>query len=493
MKSGFPDGFLWGGAVASSQVEGGWNEGGKGLDTQDLRYFDARWTPEERKMQSNRRINHIKRLAALVDARSKSPSIEHYPFRHGVDMYHRWREDIELFSELGIKVFRTSISWSRIFPNGDDEAPNEEGIAFYRAMFEACQSHGIKVFVTMLHYNIPVHLIEAYGGWKSRKTVDAFVTYARTLFERLGDVVDFWLPFNEINAARFNPYNGVCLVEDEEGEDYNQAIFQCLHHQFIANARVVGLAHALVPGKPVGAMIARFTTYPATCRPNDVMQMILDDQYSNWFYLDVMARGKYPAYMDRYFEKTGIRIEKEPGDDEVLAANTVDFTAFSYYFSQVSTTDQGWAKTEGNLVMANQNPYLETSEWGWQKDPVGLRVTLNQVYDRYGLPVFIAENGLGAVDVIEEGGSIHDPYRIDYLRSHIEQMREAIIDGVDLIGYTMWGFMDLVSCGSMEMKKRYGVIYVDLDDEGHGTGERFKKDSFAWYQKCIASNGDDLD
>lgn len=492
MRTGFPEGFLWGGAVASSQVEGGWNEGGKGIDTQDLRYFDAQWTSAERKLQYNRRINHEKRVIALEDARSEHPSVEHYPFRHGADMYHRWREDVELFAELGLKVFRTSISWSRIFPNGDDGCPNEEGIAFYREMFEACQARGIKVFVTILHYNIPVHLVEAYGGWKSRKTVDAYVRYARTLFERLGDVVDFWLPFNEINAGRFNPYNGVCLVEDEEGSDYNQAIFQCLHHQFIANARTVELAHRIVPGKPVGAMIARFTTYPATCRPDDVMQMILDDQYSNWFYLDVMVRGEYPAYMDRYFNKTGIHIEMEPGDEGLLAANTVDFTAFSYYFSQVSTTDQGWSKTEGNLVMANKNPYLETSEWGWQKDPVGLRVTLNQVYDRYGLPVFIAENGLGAVDVLEQDGTIHDPYRIDYLRAHIEQMREAVIDGVDLLGYTMWGFMDLVSCGSMEMKKRYGVIYVDLDDEGHGSGNRLKKDSFGWYQKCIASNGEDL-
>lgn len=492
MRTGFPEGFLWGGAVAASQVEGGWNEGGKGLDTQDLRYFDAAWTPEERRLLKNRRMSHRKLLEALSDARGGEGSTEHYPFRHGSDMYHRWREDIELFAEMGIKVYRTSISWARIFPNGDDEDVNEEGIRFYREMFELCHEKGIKVFATMLHYAVPVHLIEAYGGWKSRKTVDAYVRYARTLFERLGDVVDFWLPFNEINAGRFNPYNGVCLVEDEEGEGYNQAIFQCLHNQFIANALTVQAAHEMLPGVPVGAMIARFTTYPATCKPDDVMQMILDDQYSNWFYLDVMARGAYPAYMERYFDKTGIEIAMEAGDEELLAGNTVDFTAFSYYFSQVSTTDQGWAKTEGNLIMSNRNPYLETSDWGWQMDPVGLRITLNQVYDRYQLPVFIAENGLGAVDVLEEG-CVHDQYRIDYLRSHIEQLREAIIDGVEVLGYTIWGFIDLVSCGSMEMKKRYGLIYVDLDDEGHGTGARMRKDSFAWYQKCIESNGRNLE
>ena len=303
--------------------------------------------------------------------------------------------------------------------------------------------------------------------------------------------MDLWLPFNEFNAGRFNPYNGVCLVEDQE-ENYDQAIFQCLHNQFVANARTIEAGHRILPGSMIGGMIARFTTYPATCRPNDVMQMILDDQYSNWFYLDVMARGKYPAYMNRYFEKLGITIEMEPGDLEVIAKNRIDFTAFSYYFSQVSTTDQGWEKTAGNLVMANKNPYLESSDWGWQMDPVGLRVTLNQVYDRYGLPVFVAENGLGAHDVVEADGSIHDEYRIAYLREHIRQMKEAVKDGVDLMGYTMWGFIDLVSCGSMEMSKRYGVIYVDQDDAGQGSLKRSKKDSFAWYKKCIATNGDDL-
>ncbi len=488
MRTGFPEGFLWGGAMASSQAEGGWNQGGKGLDTQDLRYFDPNWTAEERKLKTNRRMNDAKFQAALA-----TDDEEHYPFRHGIDFYNRWEEDLDLFQELGMKVLRTSICWARIFPNGDDPEPNAEGIKFYQDLFDGCHARGIKVFATMLHYNIPVSLVQRYGGWKSRKTVEAYARYTKTLFEQLGDRVDYWLPFNEFNAGMFNPYNGVCLVEDQEGEDYKQNIFNCLHNQFIANALTIKQGHKILPGSMIGGMIARFTTYPATCHPDDVMQMILDDQYSNWFYLDVMARGEYPAYMERYFEHQGVTINFEPGDKELLAENTIDFTAFSYYFSQVSTTQQGWEKTEGNLVMANKNPYLETSEWGWQKDPVGLRVTLNQVYDRYQLPVFIAENGLGAFDTVEADGSIHDPYRIDYVRSHVQQMKEAVIDGVDLIGYTMWGFIDLVSCGSMEMSKRYGVIYVDLDDAGHGTLARSKKDSFYWYQKCIASNGEDLD
>lgn len=486
MLKGFREDFLWGGAIASSQADGAYNEGNKGLDTQDLRYFDAKWTKEERALKVNRRMSDEKYRKALKD-----DDVVHYPFRWGIDFYHRYKEDIKLFAELGIKILRTSINWARIYPNGDDELPNEEGLQFYIDLFDECHKYGIKVFATILHYNIPVHLVEKYGGWKSRKTVEFYVKYAKTLFERIGNRVDYWLPFNEFNAGRFNPYNGVCLIEDQE-QNYNQTIFQCLHHQFIANALTIKAGHEILPGSMIGGMIARFTTYPATCHPNDVMQMILDDQYSNWFYLDVMARGKYPAYMERYFERENIVIEKQADDDELLKNNTIDFTSFSYYFSQVSTVSQGWEKTSGNLIMANKNPYLESSEWGWQKDPVGLRITLNQIYDRYQLPVFIAENGLGANDILERDGSIHDPYRIDYLRSHIEQMKEAVKDGVDLIGYTMWGFIDIVSCGSMEMSKRYGVIYVDQNDEGNGSLNRFKKDSFYWYKKVIESNGEDL-
>ena len=353
MRTGFPENFLWGGAIAASQADGAYDSGGKGLDTQDLRYFDATWTKEERAMKKNRRMNNEKYLKALTDK-----DIVHYPFRWGIDFYHKYKEDIQLFSELGIKILRTSINWARIYPNGDDENPNEEGIQFYIDLFDECHKHGIKVFATILHYNIPVNLIEKYGGWKNRKTVDFYVKYATTLFERLGNRVDYWLPFNEFNAGRFNPFNGVCLVEDQE-EDYVNTIFQCLHHQFIANALTVKAGHEILPGSMIGGMIARFTTYPATCHPDDVMQMILDDQYSNWFYLDVMARGKYPAYMERYFEKENIHIVKEAMDDEILRNNTIDFTSFSYYFSQVSTVQQDWEKTSGNLIMANKNPYLE--------------------------------------------------------------------------------------------------------------------------------------
>lgn len=486
MKKGFQEDFLWGGAIASSQAEGAFNEDGKGLDTQDLRYMDPSWTKEQRADKKFKRMT-IKKFEEAI----KEDGLGKYPFRWGIDFYHKYKEDLALFEEMGMKIFRTSISWARIFPNGDDDVPNEEGIKYYIDLFDECHKRGMKVFATILHYNIPVNLVIKYGGWKNRKTIDFYVRYAKVLFERIGNRVDYWLPFNELNAGKFNPYNGVCLIEDAE-EDYENAIFQCIHHQLIANALTIKLVHEILPGSMVGGMIARFTTYPATCKPEDVMQMILDDQYSNFFYMDVMARGKYPEYMDRYFDKFNINIKKEKGDDEVLAANTVDFVSFSYYMSLVSTVDQGWEKTSGNLIMGNKNPYLESSEWGWQKDPIGLRITLNQLYDRYQLPLFVAENGLGAFDIITEDGKVHDPYRIDYLKQHIVQMKEAIIDGVDLIGYTAWGIIDIVSCGPVEMSKRYGVIYVDSDDAGKGTMRRIKKDSFYWYKRCIESNGEDL-
>ena len=482
---GFPENFLWGGAICASQAEGGWRDGGKGIDTQDLRYFDPSWDKAGR--DENRNINMT---SERFEASLNTDDTLHYPFRHGIDFYHRYKDDVELFGELGLKIFRTSVSWARIYPNGDDPEPNPEGIAFYRDLFERCKARGMKLFVTMLHYAIPVNLVTKYGGWKNRKTVELYERYARTLYREFGDLVDLWLPFNEINCSRFNPYNGAALIKDQE-PDYMNAIFQCAHHQFLANALAVKAAKEMLDEPMVGAMIARFTSYPATCLPDDVMQSVLDENYKNYFYTDVMARGRYPSYTEKMFEELGVKIEKQPGDDELLAENTVNFLSYSYYMSMVSSTDPAHERTGGNLVSGLKNPYLKASDWGWQIDPVGLRVSLNQMYDRYQLPLFIAENGLGAKDVLEDG-TVHDEYRIDYLRRHVEQMRLAIEDGVPLIGYTMWGIIDIISCGTIEMSKRYGVIYVDQDDAGNGSLERYKKDSFEWYRRCIASNGEEI-
>lgn len=478
----FPKKFLWGGAIASSQAEGAYNIDGKGLDTQDLRYFDSNWTREERDINRNINMTTERFNEAL-----KTSEIENYPFRWGIDFYYNWKKDLELLDELGLDVFRTSISWARIYPNGDDELPNKKGLLFYREMFEECQRRGIKVFVTMLHYAIPTNLVTKYGGWKNRKTIDFFEKYAITLFEEYGDLVDFWLPFNEINANRFNPYNGCAIIKDQE-KHYEQSIFQAGHHQFVANALAVKAGKRIIPNALIGGMIARFTTYPATSNPNDVMQAILDENYMNYFYTDVMARGKYPSYSKRMLEELDVTIEMEENDLVLLQENTVNFLAFSYYMSMITSINPDYERTSGNLLSGMKNPHLKSSEWGWQIDPIGLRISLNDMYDRYQLPLFIAENGLGARDVVNVDNTINDKYRINYLSSHFEQMSEAIKDGVDLLGYTMWGIIDIVSCGTIEMEKRYGVIYVDKDAKGQGSNERLKKDSFYWFKNYIEIN-----
>lgn len=480
--------ILFGGAIACSQADGGFLDGGKGISTQDLRYLNPSWNAEEIEEKHQNNPFSVEEFKAAL----KDMSTDFYPFRRGIGFYHHYKEDLALMAEMGMEIFRTSICWSRIFPNGDDETPNEEGIRYYIDLFTECRKHGMKVFATMIHYDIPVNLVIKYNGWKNREIVKFFERYVTVLFERLGDLVDYWLPFNEINAAKFSPWDGVCLIPGNE-KQMDQEIFQCLHHQFLCSARAVQIGRRLVPGKPVGAMIARFTTYPATCRPEDNLQAIQDDQYSNWFYLDVMARGYYPEYIQRYFHSLGVEVKLEEGDKELLADGTVQFVSFSYYFSQVSTNADGWEKTAGNLIIGKKNPYLKTSEWGWQIDPIGLRVTLNQVYDRYHLPVIIAENGLGAYDALRDEGQIHDPYRIAYLKEHVKQIKKAAEDGVDIIAYTMWGIIDIVSCGPLTMDKRYGVIYVDLDNGGNGTGKRYRKDSFYWYKKCIETNGNFLE
>lgn len=484
--SKFPDGFLWGGATAASQVEGAWNEGGKGLDTADCRPADPALTRDQRRERSFKEMTSEKLAAAKACGDAGI-----YPFRWGSDHYHRWEEDLDLFAEMGMKVYRLSVSWARIFPNGDDAEPNAEGLAYYRRVLEGCRARGIKVFLTMLHYSIPINLVERYGGWKNRKLVDLYLRYAKTLFENYGDLVDYWLPFNEMNAGRFLPFNGTALIRDRE-EHFDQAVYQALHHEFLASALAVKMAHEMLPGSKIGCMIARFCHYAATCSPADQLQRQHEEQYTNWFYTDIMARGAYPAYMRRYFDLKGIEIQMEPGDEEILRGGTADFISFSYYFTQVSTTDDAWEKTDGNLVIASKNPHLPTSEWGWQEDPIGLRITLNQLWDRYQKPLFVSEFGLGATDVLEADGTVHDPYRSGYLARHLSAMGDAIEDGVQLFGCTIWGIIDLVSNGSIEMSKRYGVIYVDADDAGNGTFDRYRKDSFYWYKDVIATNGESL-
>lgn len=474
-----PENFLWGGATAANQCEGAYDQGGRGLSSVDVIPFGPDRMPVARG------------LVKMVDCDPKHA----YPAHEAIDMYHHYKEDIALFAEMGFKCYRMSVSWTRILPGGDDETPNEKGLAFYDSLFDECLKRGIQPVVTICHFDTPIALIKKYGGWKDRRMVDAFTHYCRVLFERFGKKVKYWLTFNEINMLLHMSFMGAGIYF-EEGEDREQVKYQAAHHELIASARAVKLAHEMMPGCMVGCMLAAGQFYPYTCAPADVYEAMERDR-DNYFFIDVQARGAYPVWAKKRMERAGVRLSMEPGDEAELAEGVVDFISLSYYCSRCISADPEVLKNHsrgGNAVFTSVvNPHLPSSEWGWQIDPLGLRVTLNSLYDRYQKPLFIVENGLGANDVVESDGSIHDPYRIDYLRAHIRAMLEAVNeDGVPLLGYTSWGCIDLVSASSGEMRKRYGMIYVDKQDDGSGTLRRMKKDSFYWYKNVIASNGEDL-
>ena len=467
--------ILWGGATAASQYEGGFNEGGKGIDTQDCRPYLPRTSQATTKT----------RLLSFdtVEEAKKCKDIGNYAFRRGVEGISHIDEDLELIKGLGLDVYRFSISWARIFPLGDEETPNEEGLLFYDHIIHELKKANIKIFITMNHYAVPLHLVEKYGGWRNRKMVDFYFKFAKVVINRWKDDVDFWLPFNEINAGYFSPYNGVGLIK-EENEKYDQSlVFQSLHHQFIASAKTIEYGKDICKGK-FGCMISCFCYYSLTARPEDNFKLVHDENINQWFCADVLARGYYPSYMNRFFEEGNIQVKMEEGDDELLKNNVADFVSFSYYSSSIVTIEDA-EQTAGNLVATVKNPHLKATEWGWQIDPIGLRTTLNKVYDRYQKPVIVSENGLGTQDTLNEDLTIHDDYRIQYLQEHFTQIEEAIKDGVDVRAYFMWGIIDIVSAGSVEMKKRYGVIYVDADNEGNGTYKRYKKDSYEWYKNFI--------
>ncbi|MGT2947850.1 glycoside hydrolase family 1 protein [Streptococcus devriesei] len=481
MTKQFPEGFLWGGATAANQFEGAWDADGRGPATSDTSRAVA---PEERKTMGSEFTTPMnqKRLDFALNDKEGL-----YPKRWGSDFYHRYKEDIALYAEMGFKTFRLSIAWSRIFPKGDEKEPNEAGLAFYDKVFDELNKYGIEPLVTLSHYEFPIHLVKEYGGWKNRKVIDFFVHYAETVFKRYKDKVKYWLTFNEINIIGMTGYlSGGLLFED--GKLHLQDMYQAAHHQFIASALATKAAHEINPDVKVGCMLARMQAYPATCNPDDVMEEVRKD-HENLFFSDVQVRGKYPSYAKRFFKENHIQLDIAEGDLEILEKFPVDFMSFSYYMSSLARKEVGKAATAGNLMLSEPNPYLKASDWGWQIDPVGLRITLNNLYDRYQIPLMVVENGLGALDKVEEDGSIHDQYRIDYLKSHVEQMYEAIEDGVDLMGYTWWGCTDLVSASTSEMSKRYGFVYVDADDKGQGTFNRSRKDSFYYYKELIASNG----
>ncbi|MDQ0297921.1 6-phospho-beta-glucosidase [Salibacterium salarium] len=474
--SKFPADFLWGGAVAANQVEGAYLEDGKGLTTVDLLP-----TGEDR----------LKIMTGQVDHLEPQPET-YYPSHEAIDFYHTYKEDIALFAEMGFKSFRLSIAWARIFPNGDDAVPNEAGLQFYDDVFDELLKHNIEPVVTTAHFDVPVNLVKKYGSWKSRELVTFYERYVRTIFERYKDKVKYWMTFNEINMLLHLPFVGAGLVF-QPGEDKNQVLYQAAHHQLVASALAVKACHEIIPGANIGCMLAAGAVYPYRSHPDDVWKAMEKDRES-FFFIDVQSHGEYPHYAKRFFKDNNIYIEMEKEDEEILKNNTVDYIGFSYYSSRCASTDEDiLQKTGGNVFGSVKNPYLKTSEWGWTIDPKGLRITANQLYDRYQKPLFIVENGLGAVDNIPEGDMVDDDYRIDYLNQHFLEMAEAMEDGVDIIGYTSWGPIDLVSASTGEMRKRYGYIYVDRDNDGNGSLKRIKKKSFDWYKNVIRSNGASLE
>lgn len=471
--------FLWGGATAANQCEGAYREGGRGLANVDV-------------------IPHGPDRRSVMLGVRKMDRIEggyYYPALEGIDFYHHFREDIALFAQMGFKTFRMSIGWSRIFPNGDEEEPNEEGLAFYEEVFRECKKYGIEPLVTITHFDCPMHLIQSYGGWKDRRLVEYYKRLVTVLFTRYKGLVKYWITFNEINMILHLPFMGAGLWF-KEGENQEQAKYLSAHHELVASAWATKIAHEIDPENKVGCMMAAGNYYPYCCMPEDVWAAMGKDR-ENMMFIDVQARGYYPSYAKKLFEKKGIRIDMTEEDERILRENTVDYISFSYYSSRCITTRENVGETIGNAFKGTKNPYLKSSQWGWQIDPLGLRITMNTLYDRYQKPLFIVENGLGAKDELVEDGkgsyTVQDDYRIEYLKAHIEAFKAAVEeDGVELLGYTPWGCIDLVSASTGEMSKRYGFIYVDRKDDGSGTFARYRKKSFRWYQQVIASNGEDL-
>lgn len=479
MNRELPKDFLWGGAIAAHQAEGAWNIDGRGPSIADVMTAGGNGIPR-------------KITKGIIEG-------EYYPNHEAIDFYHRYKEDIQLFKELGLKCLRTSISWSRIFPTGQEETPNEQGLKFYDDLFDECLKNGIEPVVTLSHFEIPYAVYEDFGGFANKAVIPLFVKFAQCVFDRYKDKVTYWMTFNEINnqADGQEPVhvwtNSAMIIEDDQ--DKEALVFQAGVNELIASAWAVNEGKKINPNFQFGCMMAYVPIYPYSCAPEDMIASVKANE-RRFFYSDVHVRGEIPTYTEKYWEQKGLTIDISEKEQQILRQGTVDYIGFSYYMSGTITTlpDVEGRQTEdipsAKLV---KNPYITASDWGWPIDPVGLRYVLNTVYQRYDLPLFIVENGFGAYDQLTDSNEIHDDYRINYLREHIEQMKKAVVeDGVPLIGYTPWGIIDIVSFGSGEMEKRYGMIYVDKDNTGKGTLQRLKKDSFAWYQQVIETNGEQL-
>lgn len=477
----FPAGFQWGGGLAANQFEGAWDADGRGPSQADFTRYNAKLDPTDMELISG--LDTILRW-------EKEGGV--FPKRWGIDFYHHFREDIALFAQMGMNSLRTSISWSRIFPHGDDAEPNEAGLRFYEEVFRCCHEHGITPVITLSHYEMPMRLVTEYGGWENRQLLVFWERYCRTVLSRFSADVSHWIAFNQINSALFDPFTALGVLADPTRDE--QRIWTGVHHQLLANALAVKLGHELAPRARHGSMIIEVNAYPRSTDPLDNFGAYRYRQEA-LMHSDVMARGEYPGFARRYLREHSIELPWQPGDADLLRENTIDFLALSYYTSEVAGAATrifgvgGWGAAREEM----KNPLLQRTPWGWQIDPVGLRTSLNRLWDRYRIPLVIVENGIGEIDQVGEDGRVHDDYRIAYVSAHLDAVREAIDDGVEVFGYHPWAPIDIISSGTSEMKKRYGFIYVDQDDEGHGSRRRVPKDSFDWYRKVTASNGADLD
>lgn len=486
MHTSFPKDFLWGGATADFQYEGGFEEGSRGMNTQDFVTSGSaskkRQITLELKDGTRSSVNSLESFPDGAEAKLYGDM--YYPSHRAVDFYHHYKEDIALMAEMGFNIFHFSICWSRIYPTGVEENPNEEGLDFYENVIDACREYSIEPLITICHDEMPNYLAKEYDGWNNRYLIEAYVKYATTLFDRYRGKCKYWLTFNELNAIHGYAKLGIHV-------ETPQTFYQCQHHMFVASSKAIQIGHEMMPDAMFGAMFAMSEMYPATCKSEDVFACY-EHRRMNYFFIDVMARGKYPNYAFKIFEEKNVHLQIQPEDLEYIRKYTLDFISFSYYRSTTICADHFTTMDPMEIMGGESNPYLPSTPWGWPIDPLGLRYCLNELYDRYQKPLFVIENGLGATDELEDG-KVHDTYRIAYLSQHFQAMKDAInIDHVPCFGYTMWGPIDLVSLSTGEMKKRYGFVYVDMDDEGKGTFKRVKKDSFAWMKKVIATNGEDL-
>ena len=482
---GFPDGFLWGGAVAANQLEGAWNVDGKGVSVDDVATYKPNVDVKDYKAHVG--ITKETILKALQDKDDT-----YYPKRRGIDFYNRYKEDLALMAEMGFRVFRMSIAWTRLYPTGEEDMPNPAGVAYYKDLFKEMRRLGIEPLVTLHHYEMPLSLALKYNGWEDRRVIDMFVKFCKTCFEEFGEYVKLWLTFNEVDSIIRHPFITAGIIPEQCGGDEVKSCYQALHHQFVAAALVTRMCHEMIPGSKMGCMLTKLMTYPRTCMPEDVAATQKKNM-DNHFYSDVMVFGEYPRIKMTELKQKGYFPQMQPEDLEILKNGTVDFVSFSYYMSMTESVDPNAERTPGNTVLGVRNPYLASSDWGWQIDPVGLRISMIELYDRYKKPLFIVENGLGAKDTLTEDGQIHDRYRMEYFKKHFIEMEKAIEEGVELMGYTSWAPIDLISASTSQISKRYGFIYVDQDDLGAGSRKRIKKDSFFWYQKVIATNGADME